>query len=526
MDPPRTKFWTCAGAIFCALLFIICAIIVHARTGILAFNSDDSYIYTGYVKMAFTPGAGPFSYNVGEHSAGTTGILFYYVLLAGYRLLTIALPKSPATLVLNTWIISGICFTLTGAVMSGAVAGVCNRLKITSRVMIGSVILLALMLMCASENFLWGQMGGMENPLSALIVTSLAALACQSSGIGLRRAQSSRGLPMSCAMKHGRAAHATKILLPSMLAAGLAGTRPDFFPIAVLVPAVTLFQKSLPMANRLRATIAGYCLFAAILALVFLPLRLTTGQWQPSALGARVELHWLNSPSALLNSLNQNFNNNWGRALAGSWLAAIIFYRKTRQQPGIFLIPLGITLFLGVRAVAGLDNFNVHDRYVSYLWPAMTLTYVLAAVALLQNALGTAGSAKVAAIAPASSMIIAVGVVMLAIIPAIHEIAQDTEEMLQVHVRPSQWMAVHLPPGAVVAMEPAGALRTYTDFTLVDRTGLTTPHYQRYIAATGRKPEDAMGDFLRASRVQYLFDYPRQALFEANPGTFEVLKTW
>ena len=31
--------------------------------------TDDAYIYLGYIKMAYVPGAGLFSYNVGEHSA-------------------------------------------------------------------------------------------------------------------------------------------------------------------------------------------------------------------------------------------------------------------------------------------------------------------------------------------------------------------------------------------------------------------------------------------------------------------------
>ena len=46
-------------------------LLVHRRFGELGLSTDDAYIYTGYVKMAFTPGAGLFSYNVGEHSAGT-----------------------------------------------------------------------------------------------------------------------------------------------------------------------------------------------------------------------------------------------------------------------------------------------------------------------------------------------------------------------------------------------------------------------------------------------------------------------
>jgi hypothetical protein len=105
-------------------------------------------------------------------------------------------------------------------------------------------------------------------------------------------------------------------------------------------------------------------------------------------------------------------------------------------------------------------------------------------------------------------------------------ICADTQEMLQVHVRPSQWMKEHLPAHSIVEMEPAGAIRTYTDFVLVDRTGLTTPDAQNYRKQTGIRPEHDFRGFVLANHVQYVFDYSRPDIFEASPDQYQVINNW
>lgn len=488
-----------AGGLLALLVFVVCAIAVYHRTGILAFNSDDSYIYTGYVKMTFTPGAGLFSYNVGEHSAGTTGILFYYLLALSYRLLTVALPSQPSTLVLNSWIVSGICFTLCGAVSGAAIATVCRQLKIAASWIVASLLLLGTGMLCTSDNFLWGQLGGMENPLSALLAMSLSAITV---------------------------AQRPNLVLASALAAGLVATRPDWAPIALAVPALSLARTSLPLGRRWRDLLLGYAVFVLLLAAALLPLRMTTGQWQPSALGARVELHWIESPGELGLAMKEVFVNGWGQAIAVSWIACVLFHHSVRSHRAVFFIPLFITLFFLMRAASGLENFNVRDRYVSYLWPPLAMTFVLAIVAVFHGWLTDASRRKAKRITAAALIAIGLGSAAFAAWSAVNIISRDTLEMLQVHVRPSQWMKENLPAHAIVEMEPAGAIRTFTDFVLVDRTGLTTGHVRDYLKLTGKRPEEDFRGFLEANRVEFLFDYSRRGMFDGNTDVFHILQIW
>ncbi len=97
-------------------LLLLCVFYVFqiVRWGWFYPASDDSYIYLGYVKMAITPPFELFSYNVGEHSAGTTGILYYYVLMVVcvlVRLVTFFLPLS-LSLTLGMFVLNGILFLL------------------------------------------------------------------------------------------------------------------------------------------------------------------------------------------------------------------------------------------------------------------------------------------------------------------------------------------------------------------------------------------------------------------------------
>ena len=63
------------------VLVAVWAVFLWSRHGGLYAASDDSYIYLGYVRRAITQPRELFSYNPGEHSAGITGLLYYYVLV-------------------------------------------------------------------------------------------------------------------------------------------------------------------------------------------------------------------------------------------------------------------------------------------------------------------------------------------------------------------------------------------------------------------------------------------------------------
>ena len=181
--------------------------------------------------------------------------------------------------------------------------------------------------------------------------------------------------------------------------------------------------------------------------------------------------------------------------------------------------------FLLMRAILGLTLMNVRDRYISYVWapvssaslPALILLIGPAAARLLEGRMGRgwlfAGTlAALALIAGGtwwgSGMIL-----------------NDTAEAFEVQVAPSKWMAANLPPGAVVGMEPAGAIRTFTDLKLVDNVGLTTNHFRDFLARNAGQRAN-FADFLRAEHVEYLFDYPVRVVQLLHESQTNYLMLW
>ena len=68
----------------------------------------------------------------------------------------------------------------------------------------------------------------------------------------------------------------------SLSAAGLAATRPEWTPLAGLVPLALLLPGS-GHRLRLRDALVGYVVFSLVILAVFGILRFSTGLWQPSA---------------------------------------------------------------------------------------------------------------------------------------------------------------------------------------------------------------------------------------------------
>jgi len=90
--------------------------------------------------------------------------------------------------------------------------------------------------------------------------------------------------------------------------------------------------------------------------------------------------------------------------------------------------------------------------------------------------------------------------------------------MNDVVVQPSRWMAENLPDGSRICMETAGAIRVFTDFYLVDAMGLTTTHFHEH--------DGDFYSFLKYSRVNYVFDYPKRNPAVCEEPAFENLKTF
>ena len=171
------------------------------------------------------------------------------------------------------------------------------------------------------------------------------------------------------------------------------------------------------------------------------------------------------------------------------------------------LVASFLTAFLVMRSVLGIPNYNVRNRYISYLWPSIIMVWLPALLMTFEPQIRRM-RARGTHVYFASATVCFLGLTALGTLIAAQVVVTDTQEMIDVVVEPSQWMAANLPKDAVIAMEPAGALRTFTDFQLVDRVGLTTMHFRDYQLETGKAPSESYADFFKVNRIQYIFDYP------------------
>jgi hypothetical protein len=277
-------------------------------------------------------------------------------------------------------------------------------------------------------------------------------------------------------------------------------------------------------ASRAQAFVAAGS-FAAFTAALTLPSRWLTGRWVPSALGARVEIpalvrpdHWLDNIAAALR--DGYALNPWVAAsLALAVVAGIL--PSGRDRPAVRGAAAALAGYFVFRAALGLVDFNVGDRYVSFLWPL----YVIIALSLATRA--RIWGAVVRRVGNGRARRLAIAVVgvacALAGLRAERELAADTEEMNQVVVAPALWMSENLPPGSRVAMEPAGAIRVFTDLYLIDNTGLTTGHRDEFRALG--IPQTFVA-YVAHNRVSHVFDYPGRLPDLNRSDSFRLLRAW
>ena len=470
------------------------------RCGGLYAASDDSYIYLGYVKRVLTSPHELFSYNIGEHSAGTTGILYYYCLIVAcfvVRLLTWALPMD-ASLRLGLYALNiGLFLAL-----AGYFAAVWKRISAPTDEQVGPMLVFANAVLLAHPLFLSGVFGGLENPLCALLVVLLVHQI-------LVDAPTWR---------------------PSLVAAMLCASRPELAAVLWTVPTFIALRSAARAEGPTRAKIrplalkllVGHATYALALGALVLPCYLTTGRVFPSALGSRLTIAALGDPQLLIKGIvnvfkvSEIWKSDWAL-----WnyviLLCLVCLPPRRGASAAVWTTLFVTTFLFVRAIFGLKWFGNNDRYVSYLWPLYALGITTESCGLMAYALEGAGLLKSNARQALASLAF-LGIVFCCRVPAFLAIhAADVDEMNQVVVEPARWMRANLPPKSRVVMEPAGAIRVFTDFYLVDAVGLTTTHariYPNYVA------------FMRAHAVGYAFDYPGRVAELNDPFTFDSLKRW
>jgi hypothetical protein len=304
----------------------------------------------------------------------------------------------------------------------------------------------------------------------------------------------------------------------TLAAAGLGATRPETIPLLLVVPIIGVLAESPRVTHPLRRAAASAGLFCGTLVALALPCRLVTGRWLPSSLGTRVHVDLLEDPTAWVHAFERvvrrtdYWTSDWLMlAYAGVAVAAGLFLWRRRLAP--LVIALGVLGMFVLRALLGLFDFNVEDRYVSHLWPLLALPFALLireAAAPLATRLGRPAALSLTA------LLIAVSA--LPISEFLRRFEHHVDLMDQIVVQPSLWMREHLPTGSRICMEPAGAIRVFTDFYLVDAVGLTTTHRHGFRGSYPR--------FLLENRVDYVFDRRDPGDQVVSAGLGRELKAW
>jgi len=487
-------------AVFAFTLFAACLYAAHLyRFGWFYMASDDSYIYLGYARNWVERGE-LLTYNPGEHSAGTTGLLYYYLLSAVAKIVNFIYWPTPGIgLTLTAYITNALLFIGAGLLIA-RIWGFISDAGDSMLMFGGTIAVFAATV--SLPTFLWGWFGGLENPLSGTILLLLIE----------------RVLAKAAGWQ---------IALASAL---IGGCRPELFPIGLLVVAIWAVMQVKGehnlriLAPSLATSIAT---FVGITLLIYVPCWFVTGSITPSALGTRVAIPALTEPNLLWQNVTAAahtgyFLRPWVLSIPIILIGLLVF-RRTREDLVLISIAGILTIYFLMRGALGLTDFNVQSRYVSFLWPLYVL---MAGHILLRMMIRFGWGSLSTGMRRFASLIIAIflfGCVWIGFTKANNELSADVLEMNQLVVIPTQWMAQNLPKSARILMEPAGAIRVFTDFYLIDAVGLTTRHMPDYLASANH-PNFA--DFLQQTKANYIFDYPQRVALLGDLSQLLPLNFW
>lgn len=496
---PLAGVFPSSTSLVVATLFVAALYSAHlAHFGWFFMASDDSYIYLGYVRN-WVERFELFTYNPGEPSAGTTGLLYYYLLsIVATLVAAVYYPSPAAALPLVAYLTNAALFLSSAALIARICRATSSESMRRSRV----TPLLLLAIMVSQPHFIWGWFGGLENPLTATIILWLLerALAC---------------------------APAWQI---GSLSALLGACRPELLPIGVMIAVAGAFAQpagAKPRNGTMPRAIAGGFAFAAMSLVLFLPSWLITGALTPSALGTRISIPALTDPLLWWTNLHAAYQQGYFLdpwVLGAPVLLAALGLAGHARTTRVMGFACGLlTFYLLMRAALALTDFNIRDRYVSFLWPLYVLAATHALVGMAERTGWTRQTGGMQRFLPGLVWAAIITLLPIAARMADRQLSADVTEMNQVVVTPSLWMARNLPHGARVVMEPAGAIRLFADHYLIDVVGLTTRHLSRYRNAAD---DGSLSGFLAQTQATHVFDYPGRVPELSDPSRFVKLHEW
>lgn len=505
------------SAILIITLFsVACAVAVLGaswrHTGSLSFPIDDGYIYSNYVLSA-AQGA-PFTYNPGETSGGITGlawailsVLAYWLLAPFHALLgglapaevqaaSVSLSQQAGHLYVAAYLPGVLClaFTSLGVYRLADLVLSFGRGEGRDERAREYVCLLLGLIAAADLGLVWGALSGLEVALSSAIAVWAVALLLSDLRSGALR-------------------------WSLVLAALLPWARPDLLAIAgacvlwLLLRA--LFASPAERAAAWRNTLVYTGASGAGLALMCIIYFVGWGRPLPSSFyakvgGLRLGTKMLSAVQELLIAGRYLPFVGAGFAVVGGVVGLLPSKREDElvssssrnESRWATLLLLMVVAFYVVALMLTLPWFGQEDRYLLPLHP---FVIVLAGI-LIRRIVDMLSLDRVlarAAVRTVSLVIIAAILLGAAYLWATRNYAVEVRNIRDAHITPALWIAANTEPAAVIASEPIGAVRLFSERRTVDLVGLTTPA----TLSTYRDWPRAW-PALRSAGATHLFFYP------------------
>ncbi len=474
-----------------AAALVYCGVEASLLGGRLGFPLDDSWIHLQFARNL--AGGGGLAYNPGELVTGSTSPLWTALLSLLFHL--------PGNVVAWTKLAGVLAFVLAvrATFRLGRLSGLERGLST-----------LASLLTAGTYWLVWSALSGMEICLFLWLALEGLILQIRELRGGGRRA----------------------LALPVLGLAALA--RPEGLLLLVLAVAERVFQLLRAPAGEARRGARRALLLGLIeAAVVVLPTlafyAAVGGSPLPTTFGAKAGAARGVLPDGqyLFLVLGVLFRPQpWLTLLAGGG-AAILCWRwlRSRDQsvlPALWLLALPLAYsFLAQGKPALLGNFG------RYYFPLFPLVIVLGCLAL-------AASRSAAEGVPGRALWRALAVVVLAL-PTVYTFlqgagfyARNVANVEDGDVRAGLWLARHVPPPALIAVQDIGAIKFFAPQSVLDLSGIVTPAIQAAVRGAV-SPEDRTGQagmqrFLVERRPDYLVVFPSwyPALVASGTG-FEPL---
>ena len=515
----------CAGGVGVAAL---------RHTGSLAFPIDDAYIYSNYVLYAAHGHL--FTYNDGELSGGITSFSWYVLCTLAYWLISplhdllgvlappvvradAALSAQAGHVYLAAYLPGLLCHAAT-------VLGVYRLAQVTLPLLVppapGAVGMPAHRSFCwllgavaaADAGLVWGAMSGLEVPLaSAVAVWSVYLLALEAGQERLRWSLLLAGLLMWARPELITIVPVGALwLVVRGVTVGAGGACPGssalrwalrsaaVYMLAGVVGAAALCLVYLvgwgkPFPGSFYAKVGGLRLgirfFSAALELWL------AGRFLPFVAGAVAVagglLGWLWPPAVKGGGQGQNYSQGQSQS----------------RLNALLLLMVGVAYVAAVMVT--LPWFGQEDRYLLPIHPIVIVLMGLAVWLLvgpfLQSLHVWSGRGVLAASAAVGAAVGAAAVCVLLVVAnywwATRNYVVEVRNITDAHVVPARWLSANTPPDAVVAAEPIGAVRLFSERRTIDLVGLTTPVT---LGTYGNWP--LAGQVLRRAGARYLLYYP------------------